>query len=468
VQLIGGRYRVERELGSGGMGTVYLCRDEQTSNPAAVKLMHPQFVQRKDYVARFKRESEIACRLNHPNIVRGLAFGTEGGVPYLAMDVLSGRSLGELLFEDGRRFDAPTALAIIGQAAEGLSALVATGKVIAHRDLSSANIFLQSDGTVKIGDFGIAKVDDSGETRTGLFLGNVRYMSPEQITDPKRLDVRSDIYMLGVVLYELVTGQHLFEGSPHEIANQHLYSTPPVPPLNGPGAEACLSVLRRCLAKSPDDRFAAPQEMVRAIRESGFEADGSIAVKMLPQRGRLSPALAVALAVLSLFVLIGWVAQSAKTGVANVSPPPVTSPSTSSTALTVATSSPDSLEISPATIGDKTNAMTLKGRGPTNARYAVLHLRAGSVVFDHTFAPGDTGWSDGVLGTTLNLPGGYLGGKLATLSLTFFESDPKKGSLPLGGPVQAQAIVTRRPGTRPAASGSFSVGGGGNAGAVVY
>lgn len=302
--VVAGRYQVVERLGSGGMGTVYLATDSKTGGQVALKILHPQFADRKKYVSRFEAEATLACRLRHPNVCAGLDRGHEGQAPFFTMEVLTGRSLAQLVAEEGLVFDPDSALKIIGEAAAGLAALVSMSGVIAHRDLSSANIFLESGGHVKIADFGIAKLETGNETGTGSFLGNVNYMSPEQINDPKRVDVRSDIYTLGIVLYELLAGHRPFAGSPTEIANKQLYSQVPPIRLQGHNAGAAQEVLSRTLAKDPSQRFQSPQELVAFI--AGAIPDVQMVVPRRRGASGLGRTLAIAAAgvLLIAFVLV--------------------------------------------------------------------------------------------------------------------------------------------------------------------
>lgn len=285
MELVGNRYSLEQTIGAGGMGTVYRARDTRTNGVVAVKMLHPQFLGRPTYIRRFKLEARLACSLDHPNVCAGLDSGEHLGTPYLVMELLEGHSVAELVFQRGHRFNCESALSVLVQAAAGLDAMVTLEGVVAHRDLSSANIFVNSSGTVKIADFGIAKLETGNETGTGSFLGNVNYMSPEQIMDPKSVDVRSDLYSLGVVLYEMLAGTHPFDGSPTEIAGKHLHAYPPTPPVSGKHADLCLRVLKKLLSKSPDDRFESPRALISYITAEMPDIQPVIARKRIGRTG---------------------------------------------------------------------------------------------------------------------------------------------------------------------------------------
>lgn len=265
MDLIGNRYALERTLGAGGMGTVYKAKDTRTGGEVALKMLHPQYVGKPAYAERFRREAEIAVRIDHPNVCAGLDRGEHLGAHFLVMELLQGRSVAELVTEDGCIFDIESALSVLVQATAGLDAMLGVAGVIAHRDLSAANIFVSDDGSVKIADFGIAKLETGNETGTGSFLGNVNYMSPEQINDPKRVDARSDLYSLGVVFFEMLTGTRPFTGSPTEVATKHLHLQPPAPILSGRHAELSIRVLQNLLSKERDQRFASPRALIEYI-----------------------------------------------------------------------------------------------------------------------------------------------------------------------------------------------------------
>ncbi|MEX2627558.1 MAG: protein kinase, partial [Ilumatobacteraceae bacterium] len=208
---VGGRYHLEEPIASGGAAIVWRAFDENLSRSVAVKLLHPHHATDPTVVERFERESRAAAQLNHPNAVRIYDTGREDELVYLVMEHVDGPSLRDVLRERGRL--EPMVVAAIGeQVAAALGEAHAHGLV--HRDVKPANILLASDGTVKVTDFGIAKAlsgADATLTSPGTVVGTAAYVAPEQLEDAS-VDARADIYALGVVLYECLTGRPAFSG----------------------------------------------------------------------------------------------------------------------------------------------------------------------------------------------------------------------------------------------------------------
>jgi TolB-like protein/tetratricopeptide (TPR) repeat protein len=252
---LAGRYTIERELGEGGMATVYLARDLRHGRPVALKLLPPQFA-RAVGVERFQREIQLAAGLQHPHILTVHDSGEADGLLYYVMPFVEGESLRARLSREGRL---PLATAL-GIAQDVLSALeYAHARGIVHRDIKPENILL-SAGEAVVADFGIARAIGSPEverlTETGLALGTPAYMSPEQVSGATDVDGRSDLYSLACVLFEMLTGKPPFiAGTPFAVAVKRLTEpAPPLPRLSGVPA-AVDQALRRALATSPKDRF---------------------------------------------------------------------------------------------------------------------------------------------------------------------------------------------------------------------
>jgi nitrous oxidase accessory protein NosD len=261
---IAGRYVLEKVLGSGGMGEVWRATDEQLERAVAVKVMLDQHAD----PGRFQREARIAAQLQHPGITVVHDFGTHHGLPFIVMELLHGQDLAFMLgHAPDRRLPVEEAVWLIVQAAEALQAAHA-GHVI-HRDLKPANLFLQNNKLLKICDFGIARRADAteGQTPSGYAIGTFYYMSPEQC-DGKEIDKRSDLYSLGCVLYELLTGQPPFPAGGAEEIMRHHQVTPPV----GPGAlrpdisPELDSVVLNMLAKKPEDRPSSANDVAVALK----------------------------------------------------------------------------------------------------------------------------------------------------------------------------------------------------------
>jgi beta-lactam-binding protein with PASTA domain/tRNA A-37 threonylcarbamoyl transferase component Bud32 len=257
--LFDGRYQILKRLGAGGMATVYLAQDQELGRQVAIKILNTKHASDEQFVERFRREASSAASLNHPNIVAIYDRGEAEGTYYIAMEVIQGRSLKELLLTRGA---SPLAVAI-AYTRQILAALrFAHRHGIVHRDIKPHNIIVDDEGRVKVTDFGIAHAGTSQMTEVGSIIGTAQYLSPEQARGTP-VDARSDLYSVGIVLYELLTGDVPFSGdTPVEIAMRHL-STIPEPPSSkraevSPELDA---VVLRALAKDPDDRYQSADEM---------------------------------------------------------------------------------------------------------------------------------------------------------------------------------------------------------------
>src|ERR687884_316174 len=221
-----GRYLIERKLGSGGMADVYLAEDNELGRRVALKLLNERHANDDQFVERFRREAQSAAGLNHPNIVSIFDRGQAEGTYYIAMEYLDGRTLKELLVRNGPT-PVPIALDYARQILSALSFAHRNG--IVHRDIKPHNIVVGPDGRLKVTDFGIARSGASQMTEAGSIVGTAQYLSPEQARGAA-VDARSDLYSLGVVLYEMLTGKVPFTGdTPLEIAMKHLSQIPEPP-----------------------------------------------------------------------------------------------------------------------------------------------------------------------------------------------------------------------------------------------
>ena len=257
---LGGRYDVIRALGWGGMAEVYLSVDRQLGREVAVKVIRERFAEDERFVARFRREARAAASLSHPNVVAVHDVGVHEGSPFIVMEHVPGRTLAELV-RDGAPMD-PGRVAEIGEAvARALGGAHAAG--IVHRDVKPGNVMVTADGRVKVLDFGIARaLRWTPLTDTPAVQGTAEYMAPEYVKGDGA-DPRSDIYSLGVVLYELMAGRPPFTGdSPLQVAYKHLEEAPAPPDAARPGLPANLTaVVMRCLAKHPGDRYRRAEEL---------------------------------------------------------------------------------------------------------------------------------------------------------------------------------------------------------------
>ncbi len=270
-----GRYRVVRKLGTGGMANVYLAEDQELGRRVAIKMLDDRHSQDDQFVERFRREAKNAAGLSHPNIVAIYDRGEAEGTYYIAMEYLEGRTLKELIVTRGPT-PVPVAIDYTRQILAGLAFAHKNG--IVHRDIKPHNIIVGPDGRVKVTDFGIARSGASQMTEAGSIIGTAQYLSPEQARGAP-VDQRSDLYSVGIVLYEMLTGTVPFTGdTPLEIAMKHLSATPDPPSARRPEILRDLDyVILRALAKDPDDRYANAEEMdadlARVLRGAGVSEE---------------------------------------------------------------------------------------------------------------------------------------------------------------------------------------------------
>jgi beta-lactam-binding protein with PASTA domain len=254
-----GRYRIIRKLGAGGMADVYLAEDQELGRRVAIKILNDRHAADDSFVERFRREAKNAAGLSHPNIVSIYDRGEAEGTYYIAMEFLDGRSLKELIVGRG---PAPVKIAI-DYARQILAAVGAAHRHgIVHRDIKPHNVLVGGEGRLKVTDFGIARSGASQMTEVGSIIGTAQYLSPEQARGAP-VDQTSDLYSVGVVLYEMLTGQVPFTGdTPLEIAMKHLSEVPTPPSELRPEVPHDLdSVVLRALAKEPSERYQSAEEM---------------------------------------------------------------------------------------------------------------------------------------------------------------------------------------------------------------
>jgi len=262
-----GGFKIERELGRGGMGVVYKAHELSLNRKVALKVLAPRLSSDEEFIKRFKREAMVVAALDHPNIVKILSYGQAEGVHYFAMEYVKARDLGQILKEEGA-IPLEEALSITAQVASALEEAAQRGVV--HRDIKPPNIMVDELGRVRVTDFGIAFQQDAETklTRVGTFLGTPEYASPEQVSG-QVLDVRSDIYALGAVLYRMISGQCAVTGdSPLAMVAKIL--TEPVKPIrevNPSLPEPVCQLVDKMMAKDPAKRFQSPHELILALNE---------------------------------------------------------------------------------------------------------------------------------------------------------------------------------------------------------
>jgi serine/threonine-protein kinase len=290
-----GRYRIVKEVGRGAMGVVYQAEDPNLDLVVALKVLRQDRLANEAFVRRFLSEAKALGRLDHPNIVRVFNVDRDGDTVYIAMEFIEGESLASLMKQ--RPFP-PESLAEFGATvAEALDS--AHRKGIVHRDVKPSNILLKADGRFKITDFGIARIEDPSapeQTQAGEILGTPAYMSPEQVLS-RPVDGRSDLFSLGIILYELATGVRPFGGEGiHAIFSAITHEKPLEVLARNPDFPKALSdVIMKCLRKKPEERYADGRELARALRAAVGRRESSDAAAQRVSPRYLVPALLILL-----------------------------------------------------------------------------------------------------------------------------------------------------------------------------
>ena len=287
-RLVDGRYRVRARIARGGMATVYVATDLRLERRVALKVMHGHLSDDTVFQSRFVQEARAAARLADPHVVNVFDQGQDGEMAYLVMEYLPGITLRELLREQ-RRLSIPQTITIMDAVLSGLAAAHRAG--IVHRDIKPENVLLAEDGRIKIGDFGLARAT-SANTATGqMLLGTIAYLAPELVTRGTA-DARSDIYALGIMLYELLAGEQPYKGEqPMQIAYQHATDSVPRPSAKNPGIPEQLDELVLwATERNPDDRPVDAKQMLERLRE--IEKDLGVfpqVVRTAPIGGTVAP-----------------------------------------------------------------------------------------------------------------------------------------------------------------------------------
>jgi len=292
-----GRFEVLAEIGRGAMGIVYKAKDPMLERVVAIKTINMAMDRdgAEMYEKRFYQEARAAGGLNHPNIVTVYDIGKTETECYMAMEYIEGAELRSLLLP-GKPLPVPRCLSIAAQVAEGLA--YAHERGVVHRDIKPANIMVPESGAVKITDFGIARMRTSAvKTQTGMMMGSPKYMSPEQVIG-KRADHRADIFSLGVILYEMLTGAAPFTGeSVNAVMYQIVNFVPPAPSAVNPATPVAVdAIVARMLAKSLDERYQSAAEIARSLRECELQVQGVLSTTSTLPIGALSAAVAPAVA----------------------------------------------------------------------------------------------------------------------------------------------------------------------------
>jgi len=285
-----GSYRIEEVIGQGGMATVYCAHHERLDRRVAVKILHPAFLSDDNFLQRFNREARIVARLEHPNIVPIYDYDEHAGMPYLVMKFIDGPTLKRLAFKQGLSLHETADL--LAEIAAALDYAHAQG--ILHRDMKPSNILIDREGRAYITDFGLARIAQAGESTIShdMMLGTPYYISPEQAQGERDLDKTTDIYSLGVILYELVTGQVPFSAdTPYGIVHGHIYKQPPTPTeLKADLPPALDAVLLKALAKKPAERYTSASALLVDFRAAIGELPVQPLVQTASNPGTSTPA----------------------------------------------------------------------------------------------------------------------------------------------------------------------------------
>ncbi|GAB79092.1 serine/threonine protein kinase [Austwickia chelonae] len=282
--VFGNRYTLVSRIAVGGMGEVWRASDRVLGRTVAIKLLSANLAQQEGFAERFREEARHTALLGHPNIATVYDYGEDDGASWLVMEFVEGEPLSQIIREQGAQSPRRTAM-IIGQCAEALQAAHEAGVI--HRDVKPANILLRPDGVAKLTDFGIARAKDAAPmTRTGEVMGTAQYISPEQAMG-KTVSGSSDIYSLGCVAYELLTGERLFdEGSAVATAMAHVHNVPPPLPVSVPNALA--AVIESCLAKDPAQRPESARAVAKAMKGGPAAAAAAVpqgfATRQMPEQ----------------------------------------------------------------------------------------------------------------------------------------------------------------------------------------
>lgn len=281
-----GAYRITEQLGSGGMATVFKAYHAALDRYVAIKVLHPAFKEDPNFLARFQREARVVARLEHPNIVPVYDFSDHNGQPYLVMRYIEGETLKARLTRG--RLSMAEAVKIVH--AVGAALTYAHGEGVLHRDIKPSNVMLTPKGDVFLADFGLARIAEAGESTLSQdsMLGTPQYISPEQAKGERDLDARTDVYSLGVVVYELLVGRVPYQAdTPYAVVHDHIFSPLPLPrTINAQLPEALERFLLKALAKDRADRFESVAVMVaaldRAVEESNIPLPDAVATQATP------------------------------------------------------------------------------------------------------------------------------------------------------------------------------------------
>ncbi|TFH34966.1 MAG: serine/threonine protein kinase [Anaerolineales bacterium] len=270
-----GPYRILEKLGQGGMATVFKAYHAALDRYVAMKVLHPAFMQDPNFIARFEREAKVVARLEHPHIVPIYDYAEHNGQPYLVMKYIEGQTL------KARLNQRPLSKQEAVEVAEAVGGALgyAHQQGVLHRDIKPSNVLLGKDGSIYLADFGLARIAQAGESTLSkdVMLGTPQYISPEQAQGLKELDEGTDIYSMGVVLYELVVGRVPFNAdTPFSIIHDHIYADLPVPSVVNPSVPKNVErLLLKALSKERRDRFESVEQLIRAFHVAVYEGEAA-------------------------------------------------------------------------------------------------------------------------------------------------------------------------------------------------
>ena len=267
--VLGGRYRIQSTLGTGGMAVVYKAEDAILGRCVALKTLHRRYAEEPSFRSRFKQEARVMASLDHENIVKVYDICQEGEVPFIVAEYVEGQDVGSVLkgTPEGRLGERFTR-GVVGQLLEALE--YAHRRGVVHRDVKPSNILITREGAVKVADFGIARLVEEKEAgRPGEIIGSARYMSPEQLRGEETTP-RSDLYSVGILLYHCLTGRPPFSGDTKSVARQQIHKAPTPPRmLNRAISPVIEAVIMKALAKNPEDRYPSASAMLGDLRRGG-------------------------------------------------------------------------------------------------------------------------------------------------------------------------------------------------------
>jgi serine/threonine protein kinase/Tfp pilus assembly protein PilF len=308
-EVFGPRYKIIEEIGRGGMGRVYKAEDKELGITVALKMIHPEYSSRRHIIERFKKETLLARSISHENVIRIYDLGEVDKIKFISMDYVKGQSLKELILTSGK-LTVETVISITKQICEAIN--IANQKGIVHRDLKPQNILIDNSGKAYVTDFGVAKsVEVMEDSAPGLIIGTIQYISPEQAKGEKA-DTRSDIYSLGIIMYEMLTGEKPFKAETYTgYIQKHIHEIPKSPSKFNPNIPSYLEkIILKCLEKDKRDRYQNAEEILHDLEEQKVAAKPHL--HRINVKKFLKIAYATAFVLLIMLVLYFWIGRKSQ------------------------------------------------------------------------------------------------------------------------------------------------------------